>query len=66
MSEHAVLKRSTVNPQVFGGKSMSPGSCLVVEHVPGMFAADDYVETLLEGCPWLEKLGIQACLAYAG
>jgi uncharacterized protein (DUF433 family) len=36
-----------------------------VEHVLGMLAAGDGIDTLLEGYPWLEREDILACLAYA-
>jgi uncharacterized protein (DUF433 family) len=65
MSEQALLERITVNPQIFGGKPIIRGRRLAVEHVLGMLAAGDSVETLLEGYPWLEKEDVQACLAYA-
>ena len=38
---------------------------LAVEHILGMLAAGDTIETLLEGYPWLEREDVQACLVYA-
>ncbi len=63
--EQHLLKRITINPQIFGGKPILRGRRLAVEHVLGMLAAGDDVETLLEGYPWLEREDIQACLVYA-
>jgi uncharacterized protein (DUF433 family) len=65
MDEQALLKRITVNPKIFGGKPIIRGRRLAVEHVLGMLAAGDTVETMLQGYPWLEKEDVQACLVYA-
>lgn len=65
MSEDELLKRITVDPEIFGGKPIVRGRRLAVEHVLGMLAAGDDFETLLEGYPWLEREDIQACLVYA-
>lgn len=65
MDELLLLKRITVNPAIFGGKPITRGRRLAVEHILGMLAAGDTPETLLRGYPWLEPANIQACLAYA-
>lgn len=65
MDEQALLQRITVNPKIFGGKPIIRGRRLAVEHVLGMLAAGDTVETILAGYPWLERDDIRACLAYA-
>lgn len=65
MSEADLLERITYNPEIFGGKPIIRGRRLAVEHVLGMLAAGDDVDTILEGYPWLERSDIQACLAYA-
>ena len=65
MNEEIVLERITVNPKIFGGKPIIRGRRLAVEHVLGMLAAGDTIETILEGYPWLEQEDIQACLVYA-
>lgn len=65
MSEDELLKRITVDPEIFGGKPIVRGRRLAVEHVLGMLAAGDDFETLLEGYPWLEREDIRACLVYA-
>jgi uncharacterized protein (DUF433 family) len=57
MSENDLLNRITVNPGIFGGKPIIRGRRLAVEHVLGMLAAGDSVETILSGYP--------ACIAYA-
>ena len=65
MDEQELMGRITVNPQVFGGKPIIRGRRLAVEHVLGMLAAGDSVETILEGYPWLEAEDVRACLVYA-
>jgi hypothetical protein len=60
-----LLKRITVNPEIFSGKPIIRGHRLAVEHVIGMLAAGDSMETILEGYPWLEMADILACLTYA-
>ncbi len=65
MDEQPLLDRITVHPEIFGGKPILRGHRLAVEHVLGMLAAGDDIDTLLEGYPWLEPEDIQACLVYA-
>jgi uncharacterized protein (DUF433 family) len=65
MDERKLLERITINPEIFGGKPIIRGRRLAVEHVLGMLAAGDSVETILEGYPWLERDDVLACLAYA-
>lgn len=65
MDKQKLLERITVNPKIFGGKPIIRGRRLAVEHIMGMLAASDTVETLLEGYPWLEREDVLACLVYA-
>ncbi len=65
MDEQKLLVRITIDPQIFGGKPIIRGRRLAVEHVLGMLAAGDSVETILEGYPWLEVADVRACLIYA-
>ncbi len=65
MNEKMLLKRITVNPEIFGGKPIIRGRRIAVEHVLGMLAAGDSIDTILEGYPWLELEDVQACLVYA-
>lgn len=65
MTEDELLQRITINPEIFGGKPIIRGRRLAVEHVLGMLAAGDDMETILYGYPWLEREDILACLAYA-
>ena len=63
--EEELLKRITVDPNIFGGKPIIRGRRLAVEHILGMLAGGDRPETILGGYPWLEAEDIQACLVYA-
>lgn len=65
MNEHELLQRITIDPQFFGGKPIIRGRRLAVEHILGMLAAGDTIETLIEAYAWLEREDIQACLVYA-
>ncbi|TAE31350.1 MAG: DUF433 domain-containing protein [Candidatus Kapaibacterium sp.] len=65
MNEHELLQRITNNPSIFGGKPIIRGRRLAVEHVLGMLAAGDSVQTILQCYDWLEAADIQACLVYA-
>ncbi|PKN28376.1 MAG: hypothetical protein CVU64_13565 [Deltaproteobacteria bacterium HGW-Deltaproteobacteria-21] len=65
MNDKNILRRITVNPDIFGGKPIIRGRRLAVEHVLEMLAAGGSPETILEGYPWLEQEDIQACLLYA-
>ena len=65
MVANRLLDRITINPAIFGGKPIIRGRRLAVEHVLGMLAAGDSIETILQGYPWLERDDILACLEYA-
>ena len=65
MDETKLLKRITVNLDIFGGKPIIRDRRLAVEHVLGMLAAGDSTEVLLDEYPWLERDDVLACLLYA-
>jgi uncharacterized protein (DUF433 family) len=65
MNEQDLLARITVNAEIFGGKPIVRGRRLAVEHVLGMLAGGDSMETILQGYPWLERDDVLACLTYA-
>ena len=65
MNEDKLLERITTNPEIFGGKPIVRGRRLAVEHVLGMLAAGDDIDTILAGYAWLEREDVLACLAYA-
>lgn len=64
-TNHDLLNRVTVCPDVFGGKPIIRDLRIAVEHVLGMLAAGDTAETILDEYPFLEADDIRACLLYA-
>ncbi len=48
MDEQKLLERITVAPRIFDGKPIIRGRRLAVEHVLGMLAAGDTIETILK------------------
>jgi uncharacterized protein (DUF433 family) len=60
-----LLERITVDPGIFAGKPIIRGHRLAVEHVLGMLAAGDDVDTVLAGYEWLERDDVLACVEYA-
>lgn len=60
-----LLDRITVDPTIFGGKPIVRGRRLAVEHVLGMLAAGDDIDTILAGYSWLEREDVLACVEYA-
>ena len=65
LTEDELLKRITVRSDVLGGKPIIRDMRFAVEHVLGMLAAGDSVETILEQYELLEPEDIQACLVFA-
>lgn len=65
MSEQELLKRITINPEIFGGKPIIRGKRLAVEHVLGMLAAGATIDSILKEYEWLKKEDVLACLLYA-
>ena len=65
VQETELLKRSTVHPEIFGGKPIIRDMRIAVEHVLANLAAGMTVEDLLRDYPFLEREDIQACLLFA-
>ena len=63
--EEELLKRVTVNPDIFGGKPIIRGMRIAVEHIVGMLAAGDTQQLILREYPFLEPEDTQACLVFA-
>jgi hypothetical protein len=59
-----LLRRITVNPEIFGGKPIVRGRRIAVEHILGMLAAGDDFDTLLEGKQLIAKGKEQGFLTY--
>jgi len=65
MDESQLLKRITVNPDIFRGKPIVRNRRLAVEHILGMLAAGDSEKDILDSYDWLTEEDIRACLVYA-
>ncbi|MGE0820834.1 MAG: DUF433 domain-containing protein [Candidatus Binatia bacterium] len=65
MRDESLLKRITVNPEIFGGKPIVRGMRISVELILSLLAQGETQETILDDYPDLEPEAIRACLAYA-
>ena len=65
MENSELLRRISARPDVFGGKPTIRGMRIAVEHVLGLLAAGDTVETILAEYPDLTAEDVQACLVFA-
>jgi uncharacterized protein (DUF433 family) len=65
MNEQALLRRITVNPEIFGGKPIIRGMRISVELILSLLAQGETADAILADYPDLTKDDIQACLAYA-
>jgi uncharacterized protein (DUF433 family) len=59
------LQRSTVNPEIFGGRPCIRGMRFPVSRILGLLAAGETPESILKSYPYLEKEDIQESLNYA-
>ena len=64
-TDHELIERITVRPDVFGGKPLIRDMRIAVEHVLGMLAAGDTAGEILDQYPFLEPDDIRACLLFA-
>lgn len=64
MSEE-LLKRITVNPEIFEGKPIIRNMRISVEMILSLLAQGENSESLLEDYPDLQQEDIRACIAYA-
>ena len=65
MDEADILKRITVNPNIFGGKPIIRGMRISVELVLSLLAQGETPDAIRDDYPDLEPDDIRACLAYA-
>jgi uncharacterized protein (DUF433 family) len=65
MDEKELLKRITVNAEIFGGKPIIRGMRISVELVVSLLAQGESLEGILADYPDLTRDDIQACLVYA-
>ena len=60
-----ILRRITVDPEIFGGKPIVRGLRISVETVLSLLAQGETAQAILDDYPELEPDDIKACLAYA-
>ena len=60
-----LLARITHDPKVMGGKPCIRGLRVTVGTVVGLLASGRSIEEVLAAYPYLERLDVQAALAYA-
>jgi len=65
MPEEQLLRRITVNQEIFGGKPIIRGMRISVELILSLLAQGETVDALLEDYPELEPEDIRASLEYA-
>lgn len=64
-NDKKLLKRITVNPEIFGGKPIIRGMRISVELILSLLVQGETPETILADYPDLEPDDLRACLAYA-
>ena len=60
-----LLARITHDPNVMGGRPCIRGQRVTVETVVGLLASGRSVDDVLKAYPYLDRLDVQAALAYA-
>ena len=65
MTDQELLKRITVNPDIFGGKPIIRGMRISVELVLSLLSQGETMEKIISDYPELEPEDVRACLAYA-
>ena len=65
MNEQQLLKRITVNPEIFAGKPIIRGMRISVELILSLLAQGESEQAILTDYPDLTPEDIRACLAYA-
>jgi uncharacterized protein (DUF433 family) len=65
MTDPDLLRRITVNPDVFGGKPTVRGMRISVELILSLLAQGETPQGLVDDYPGLEPDDIRACIAYA-
>ncbi len=65
MTDRDLLRRITVNPEIFGGKPIVRGMRISVELVLSLLAQGETPEGIVADYPDLETEDVRACVAYA-
>ena len=63
--EKSILDRITIIPDVCNGKPTVRGLRITVETILQYLSGGDSSEEIINAYPFLEKLDIQACIAFA-
>ena len=63
-TEQELLRRTSANPEIFGGKPIIRGMRISVETILSLLAQGESVEAILADYPDLEAEDIHACLAH--
>jgi uncharacterized protein (DUF433 family) len=65
MNEDQLLKRISVNPNIFVGKPIIRGMRIKVENILALLEQGVSTEDILDDYPSLEPEDIRSCIAYA-
>ncbi len=65
MNDQKLLRRITVNPEIFGGKPIIRGMRISVELILSLLAQGETEDAILADYPDLAREDIRACLTYA-
>ena len=65
MNNPELLKRITVNPEIFGGKPIIRGMRISVELILSLLAQGETEDAILADYTDLAREDLRACLAYA-
>ena len=65
MNDQTLLRRITVNPEIFGGKPIIRGMRISVESILSLLAQGETEDAILADYPDLAREDIRACLTYA-
>jgi uncharacterized protein (DUF433 family) len=65
MRDQELLRRITVNPDIFGGKPIIRGMRISVELILSLLAQGETEDVILADFPDLVHDDVRACLAYA-
>ncbi len=65
MTDDALLKRITSDPEIFGGKPIIRGMRISVELILSLLAQGETPQEILADYPDLQTDDVRACVAYA-
>lgn len=65
MTDHELLQRITLNPQIMAGKPVIRGTRLTVEHILKLLAHGASIAEIQDEYDSVEEADIRACLLFA-